>query len=525
MPPNPATVVADDASDADQNEVEEPFNLSLPDFLYNWGMSAEANGDARRLRKGPNLSVLSKQRVEQLTPMQRKDLDGERCDFQRINWEELGVSRLEARQMRRNSYRNYQNLRYTNHVWHPRINGSNLDNDQSFFRFRRMDFDHNINLAHFQLRNLMACASRDHVFYAGRSKIMQWHPRSGSHSGTPSVAMDLTNPIVQPFHSNHQGIQISTLTVAHDILVAGGFNGEYAMVNLRLPQGARHTEGLITDHMNSITNHVQVHLSRGSALPLAAFASNDMGMRILDVNTNKFIAEHKYEHAINCTAISPDQRLRVLVGDTRDVMICNAETGEVLQSLEGHRDFGFACDWADDGWTVATGNQDMQIKIWDARMWKGSSGQATPLATIAAEMAGVRKLKFSPLGSGKRVLLAAEPADFISVIDADSFTCKQNLSFFGEIGGIDFTDGGRDVLVANCDSMRGGIMEFERCDFTDNDLFNLEEGSKRRRRCLRSRTGYDWVPDDDVVDHPKAQGTWQQRIRKAATLGVSLDHF
>jgi WD40 repeat protein len=389
-----------------------------------------------------------------------------------------------------------------------------------------MDFDHNVNLAHFQLRNLMACASRDHVFYAGRSKIMQWHPRSGIHSGKPSVAMDLTNPIVQPFHSTHQGIQISTLTVAHDILVAGGFNGEYALTNLRLPQGAKHTEGLITDHMNSITNHVQVHLSRGSALPLAAFASNDMGMRILDINTNKFIAEHKYDHAINCTAISPDQRLRVLVGDTRDVMICNAETGEVLQSLEGHRDFGFACDWADDGWTVATGNQDMQIKIWDARMWKGSSGQATPLATISAEMAGVRKLKFSPLGSGKRVLLAAEPADIISVIDADSFTAKQDLSFFGEIGGIDFTDGGRDVLVANCDSMRGGIMEFERCDFADNDFFDLEEGSRSsRKRCLRSRAGYDWVPDDDVVEHPKAQGTWQQRTRKAATLGISLDHF
>lgn len=507
------------------NNMEEPFNLSLSDFLYNWGMSAEANGDARRRRKGPDLSVLSKQRIEQLTTVQRKDLDGERCDFQRMNWEELGVSRLEARQMRRNSYRNYQNLRYTNHVWHPRINGSKLDDDQNFFRFRRMDFDHNVNLAHFQLRNLMACASRDHVFYAGRSKIMQWHPRGGLYSGKPSVAMDLTNPIVQPFHSNHLGIQISTLTVAHDILVAGGFNGEYAMVNLRLPQGARHTEGLITDHMNSITNHVQVQLSRTSALPLAAFASNDMGMRILDVNTNKFIAEHKYDHAINCTAISPDQRLRVLVGDTRDVMICNAETGEVLHRLEGHRDFGFACDWADDGWTVATGNQDMQIKIWDARMWKGSSGQATPLATIAAEMAGVRKLKFSPLGSGKRVLLAAEPADFISVIDADSFTCKQNLSFFGEIGGVDFTDGGRDVLVANCDSMRGGIMEFERCDFADNDLFDLEERSERRRRCLRPRAGYDWVPDEDVVEHPKAQGTWQQRTRKAATLGVSLDHF
>ncbi len=117
--------------------------------------------------------------------------------------------------------------------------------------------------------------------------------------------------------------------------------------------------------------------------------------------------------------------------------------------MDGHRDYGFACDWADDGWTVATGNQDMQVKIWDARKWTSSQGLAQPVATIAAEMAGVRKLKFSPLGSGRRVLLAAEPADIVSVIDAETFTSKQTLSFFGEIGGIDFTNGGCDLLVAN----------------------------------------------------------------------------
>ncbi|KAE8444601.1 hypothetical protein EG329_014432 [Mollisiaceae sp. DMI_Dod_QoI] len=522
----PAVVIADNASDADQNEVEEPFNQSLFEFLYSWGMTARAN---EKLPSGPSISAVSNMRSQQLSLVQQTDLEGENCDIQRINWAELGVSRLEGRQMRRVYYKNYQNLRLP-HQWHPRLNGARLEDDQNFFRFRRMDFNHDVHLSHFQLRNLIACATRDHVFYATRSKIMQWNPRSGALSGKPSVAMDLTDPIVQSSHSFNTGIQISTLTVAHNILVAGGFCGEYALVNLRLPKEAKHTEGLLTDHQNSITNHVQVHLSRGSSLPLAAFASNDMGMRILDVNTNKFIAEHKYEHAINCTAISPDQRLRVMVGDTRQVMICNSETGEVLQSLGGHRDYGFACDWADDGWTVATGNQDMQVKIWDARKWTSSQGQPQPVATIAAEMAGVRKLKFSPIGSGKRVLLAAEPADIVSVIDAQSFTSKQTLSFFGEIGGIDFTNGGRDLLVANCDSLRGGIMEFERCDFAGNDSYGLDEIQYTRRGNRTTRTGrfgdgYDWLPDDEVVEHPKAYGTRQQRIRKAASLGVTLPFF
>ena len=136
---------------------------------------------------------------------------------------------------------------------------------------------------------------------------------------------------------------------------------------------------------------------------------------------------------------------------------------------------GFACDWADDGWTVATGNQDLQVKIWDARKWTTSQGLACPVATVAAEMAGVRKLKFSPLGSGKKVLVAAEPADIVSIIDAETFASKQMLSFFGEIGGVDFTNDGQDLIIANCDNMRGGIMEFERCNLASEGLHRVDE--------------------------------------------------
>jgi hypothetical protein len=387
-----------------------------------------------------------------------------------------------------------------------------------------MNFNHDIHLSHFQLRNLMACASRDHVFYAGVSKVMQYHPTNRSNSkAANSMAMDLRDPIVQPYHAFSVGIQISTLTVDHDILVAGGFCGEYGIVNLRASRDSKHAEGLISDHQNSITNHVQVHLSRTSSLPIAAFSSNDNGVRLLDVNTNRFIAEHKYDHAINCSAISPDERLRVLVGDAQNVMICNAETGEVLQELQGHRDFGFACDWADDGWTVATGNQDMQVKIWDARKWTNSQGIACPIATVAAEMAGVRKLKFSPSGSGKRLLVAAEPADFVSVINADTFASKQTLSFFGEIGGVDFTNDGQDLFIGNCDSMRGGIMQFERCNLARDALAGFDELEERRG----GRTyGYDWDAEEGhIARHPKRRGTAMQRWRKPAMLGTTMAPF
>jgi len=403
-----------------------------------------------------------------------------------------------------------------------------LSDDMDYFKFRRMDFDQDVHLSHFQLRNLLACASRDHIFYAGRSKVLHYTPVGGNnYPAEATVAMDLTTPTVQ-VPGFMGGIQISTLTVAHNILVAGGFCGEYGITNLRAEKSTPHSEGILTDHTNAITNHVQVHLSRHSSLPVASFASNDNGLRILDINTNRAIAYHKYDFAINCSAISPDQRLRVLVGDTQKVMICNSETGEILQELDGHRDFGFACDWADDGWTVATGNQDMQVKIWDARKWKTSSGVSCPVATVAAEMAGVRKLKFSPVGSGKRVLIAAEPADFISVIDAQTFNSKQSLSFFGEIGGVDFTNDGQDLIVANCDPTRGGIMQYERCGLGPEGSYQ-DQGtweSSNRRRIRVGPGGYDWqATDEDVTAHPKSRRTQMHRLRQPAQLGLHMPIF
>ncbi|TVY83550.1 putative WD repeat-containing protein [Lachnellula suecica] len=518
----------DEESNADlDNEVGDQHNLSLGEFLYSWAMSAVRADEPKKRSRGPNVTAVHRQRfVEQLEPMRRFDLQGEQCDIQRIDWSDLGVTRLEARQMRRQTYINYTNVRLA-YQWHPRLNGAKLPDHENYFRFRRMDFDHNVHLTHFQLRNLMSCVSKDHIFYAGKSKILQWNPSSG-RSTPPSVVMNLESPSVQPFHANafQGGTQISTLAAGQDILIAGGFCGEYSMVNLRSHKDTKHTEGLLTDEVNSITNHIQVHSSRSTSLPVAAFASNDMGFRILDVNTNKFIAEHKYDHAINCSAISPDQRLRVLVGDTRQVMICHSDTGEVLQSLEGHRDFGFACDWADDGWTVATGNQDMQIKIWDARKWTSGSGVAQPVATISAEMGGARKLQFSPVGSGKRVLVAAEPADFVNVIDAQTFESKQTLSFFGEIGGVNFANDGQDLIVANCDSTRGGIMQYERCDLAGHGRHGLDNLRNMSNRHRRRQSGYDWMSDDeDVVSHPKSRGTVAHRERKVANLGVTIGHF
>lgn len=500
-------------------------NYDLYNTLRHWCEEA-SRIDPKYLKNIRSPSVSAVESLWFVTPevVQRADLRGERYDYQGINWEALGVFRDDARDRRRHIYRNYNTIRYPETL-NPSLDNQQLDNSENYFRFRRMDLNHVINITHFQLRNLIACPTRDHVFYANKSIVHHCTPNVGNKSAIPSTFMDLSNPSRPSQYSLTQGIQISTLTVGHNILIAGRLCGEYALINLRAEKGTKHIQGLITEHPNNITNNIQIHSTRSSTSPVAAFASNRPSLRLLDVHTNTVISEHPFEHALNCSAISPDKRLRVIVGDTRHVLICDAENGELLQSLDGHNDFGFACDWADDGWTVATGNQDQKIKIWDARKWRDSHGVAYPVTSIATEIAEVRKLKFSPIGSGKRVLVAAEPIDYLNIIDAERFASKQIISLFGEISGFDFTNDGQDLLVASSDSIRGGILEFERANLAAHGRYDLESAFQPKTRSSKESNSYDWMSDDDLVRHPKARATIESLERRPLSLGAEMGYF
>jgi len=113
---------ADDvSSEADQDEVDDQVNLSMLDFLYTWGRTAISIDEPSRRTRGPIISAINKQ-SETPAPKTIKvcDLQGERCDIQGIDWKDLGITRWEARQMRRQTYRNYTNLRVTQQ-WHVSI--------------------------------------------------------------------------------------------------------------------------------------------------------------------------------------------------------------------------------------------------------------------------------------------------------------------------------------------------------------------------------------------------------------------
>lgn len=384
---------------------------------------------------------------------------GDFYDVQQIPWwEKLRVKRADARHLRDQSYTSYHNL----HQYSRQRTGIRLPDEEFYFLGKSMYTAHKAMIEHFQLRNLMSVPAYNTVHFAHDSKIYSWVPAYNDLQ----CMIDLSRPSVE---SGFQSpVKISTMKTAAGVTLAGGFFGEYALRAMGSQE--KGVEGHVTNDPNGITNHVDIISSRTSRSPTGIFASNDCHVRTLDCETNTFLGDHKLTHAVNCTSTSPDGRLRVIVGDSPDSWVVEADTGRPVHPLRGHRDFGFACAWSPDMMQIATSNQDKSAIIWDVRTWR-------MLERIESDVAGYRSLRFSPVGGGPRTLLLAEPADRMVIVNAQTYKSRQVHDFFGEIGGADYSPDGSTIWAANTDEHFGGFMEFDRRQWGQQYGFGAHQNS------------------------------------------------
>ncbi|KAH7399442.1 WD40-repeat-containing domain protein [Pyrenochaeta sp. MPI-SDFR-AT-0127] len=371
----------------------------------------------------------------------------------------------------------------------------------NFFQFKRNNTLHRAFFPHFQLRNVLAATSRNDVFYAAGHRVF----RTDVEGAQADVVTDLSKRLA-PDGS------ITTIATTDNVLIAGAFEGEYAITNLSSTYGSPCTFGRTTDFAadtkSKIVNHMHLFESRTTYAPQAVLCSNDHRLRILDCVTDTFTHSFDYPAAVNCAATSPNGRMRVVVGDFQETLITNAETGQPFETLNSHTDDAFACAWADDGIHVATAAQDSTIVVWDARYWE------KPLTVLTSELSVPRSLRFSPVGSGPRVLVAAEADDYISVFNAQTFESKQVFDFFGPIGGVTFTPDGQSLFIANGERRFGGIIELDRTGWAEKTARRKLWGNAE---CDDLMT--DWVHDYSLHDYGMVPGGETMRRRRHVNLG------
>src|SRR5262245_61404203 len=102
------------------------------------------------------------------------------------------------------------------------------------------------------------------------------------------------------------------------------------------------------------------------------------------------VAAHK-TNGFNSVAFSPDGRIIAAGSDDCTIKLWDAQTGQLLRSLEGHTNSVLSVAFSPDGQVLASGSYDNSVKLWAV-----ASGQL--LRSLEGHTNSVQSVAFSPDG-------------------------------------------------------------------------------------------------------------------------------
>ncbi|GLT44909.1 hypothetical protein SLA2020_187820 [Shorea laevis] len=372
-------------------------------------------------------------------------------DIQGIPWERLNFTRDKYREMRLRQYKNYENLSLSREEIEKDC--LQVEKGKTFYDFQFNTRLVKSTIVHFQLRNLLWATSKHDVYLMQNYSVMHWSSMLRRGKEVLNVAKPIVPTLKHPglLSQSLSRVQISTMAVKENLMVAGGFHGELICKYINQP-GVAFCAKLTSDE-NAITNTVDVYHNPSGAMRVVA-ANNDAQIRIFDAENFACLNCFSFNWSVNNTSVSPDGKLFSVLGDTVECLIVDAQSGKVTGSLKGHLDYSFASAWHPDGRILATGNQDTTCRLWDIRNLSES------LAVLKGRMGAIRAVKFTSDG---RFLAMAEPADFVHVFDTESgYVNCQEIDMFGEIAGISFSPDTEALFVGVADRTYGSLLEFNR---------------------------------------------------------------
>ncbi|GAQ83831.1 hypothetical protein KFL_001640060 [Klebsormidium nitens] len=371
-------------------------------------------------------------------------------DIQGIPWERMHFTRERYRETRLQQYKNYENLDVAHEelekVCQPVTSGAKL-----------FDFQYNARgvkstVVHFQLRNLVWANSKHDIYVMHHFAINHWSPLQNKVTQVINLSGQSWQDQLSGIPTGGmERVQISTMCVSKNLLVAGGFHGEMVCKNLETPTVSY--SGRITHADNAITNAIEVTDSPSGAVRMLT-SNNDCIVRVFDGASFAILSRFSFPWAVNHTSVSPDGKLVCVVGDDPEGLIADFQTGKPVASLRGHLDFSFATAWHPDGRVFATGNQDTTTRLWDVRNLKES------VKVLKGRIGAIRSLRFS--GDGRHLAMV-EPADFVHVFETgrDYGRC-QEIDLFGEIAGVSFSPDGEALFVGVSDRTYSSLLEYSR---------------------------------------------------------------
>ncbi|PKA52946.1 Katanin p80 WD40 repeat-containing subunit B1 like [Apostasia shenzhenica] len=391
-------------------------------------------------------------------------------DIQGIPWERLNYSRKKYREMRLKQYKNYENLarirneaekdckmvecgnQFYDFQFNTRQVKSTIVHFQLYYlEALRMDLTTQDTIF-LQLRNLLWATSKHDVYMVQNYSVSHWSSLLRMRNEVLNVAGTIMPTMRHRGSMAHslKRIQICTMAVKENLLVAGGFQGELVCKFLHHP-GVDFCTKMTDD--NAITNAVDIYRTSNSSFRVFA-ANNDCFVRVFDTENFTQLSRLPFSWSVNNTSVSPNGKVLAVLGDSTECLIADANSGKVVSTLKGHLDYSFASAWHPDGCILATGNQDQTCRLWDVRKLSES------VAVLKGRIGAIRGIKFSTDG---RFMAMAEPADFVHVLDVNAnYSKSQEIDLFGEIAGICFSPDAEALFVGIADRTYGSVLEFRR---------------------------------------------------------------
>ncbi|KAF7149052.1 hypothetical protein RHSIM_Rhsim03G0015300 [Rhododendron simsii] len=436
-------------------------------------------------------------------------------DIQGIPWERLNITREKCRQTRLEWYKDYENIPQS---------GERSEKDCKvtmkggmYYEFRRNSRSVKSTIPHFQrskseapdikdvnaewhlsfseklddicLRNLVWATSKHDVYFLSRFSVIHWSALTRNKTEVLNVSGHVA-PCEKHPGSLLEGFtqtKVSALAVKDRLLVVGGEQGELICKNLDRPGVYFCTR---TTDDNALTNVVEIYNSQSGAVHFTV-ANNDGGVRDFDMENFQLSKHFSFPWPVNVsplslspalllvefrqhTSLSPDGKLRIIVGDNPEGMLVESGTGKMVASLVGHLDFSFASAWHPDGVTFATGNQDKTCRIWDVR------NPSKSVTALKGNLGAIRSIRYSSDG---RFMAMAEHCDFVHVFDVKSgYEKEQEIDFFGKISGMSFSPDTESLFIGVCDAIEAfNPFRIVLWDSTYNGL--LEFGRRRNNSC------------------------------------------
>ncbi|KAL1547020.1 hypothetical protein AAHA92_23544 [Salvia divinorum] len=372
-------------------------------------------------------------------------------DIQGIPWGRLNFTREEYRESRLKQYKNYESLSLSREDLEKEC--KKVEKGHNFYDFQFNTRLVKSTIVHFQLRNLLWATSKHDVYLTQNYSVMHW----SSMLKKSREVLNVARPIVPTLNSPGSAaqtlarVQISTMTVKDNLMVAGGFQGEVMCKYLNQP-GVAFCTKVATDE-NAITNSVDVYHNPSGATRIIT-ANNDAQVRVLDGGNFSCLNRFTFPWSVNNISASLDGKLLAVLGDSPECLLADAQSGKVVSNLKGHLDYSFASAWHPDGNILATGNQDTTCRLWDVRNLSES------VQVLKGRMGAIRTIQFTSDG---RFMAMAEPADFVHVFDTKSdYAAGQEIDLFGEIAGISFSPDADALFVGVSDRTYGSLLEFNR---------------------------------------------------------------